>query len=116
MYGYMRPRRRSSFFGALFAAAFGVFWTLTAARAGAPGFFVVFGIVFIVASIVGGISHLLNGGGNGYRSMSRFNGGYSAPMPGPNVAQPAGYCPSCGATRPRPFRFCPNCGKPSGQL
>jgi hypothetical protein len=37
---------------------FGIFWTITAANAGAPGFFVFFGVVFVLFAIVGGLASI----------------------------------------------------------
>jgi hypothetical protein len=42
--------------GSVFMVIFGVIWTCLAASAGAPFFFPLFGVVFIIAAIVGGVS------------------------------------------------------------
>lgn len=50
----IKPGRGPSAMGAFGAAAvsiFGVFWTIGAASAGAPGFFVAFGVVFVLLGI-----------------------------------------------------------------
>ena len=51
-----KPSVAGGLVGALVAGGFGVFWTVTAASAGAPGFFVLFGVLFVIMAIVMGIS------------------------------------------------------------
>jgi len=46
--------------GAIGAAIFGVIWTIGAATMGAPGFFALFGVIFIVFAIVTGIVNIYN--------------------------------------------------------
>ena len=55
---YSVPSQAGSVVGMILAAAFGVFWTVTAASMGAPGLFPLFGIVFVIAAIAGGIASL----------------------------------------------------------
>lgn len=53
---YRVPSGPGSMIGAALAAVFGLFWTGMTIHMGAPWFFPVFGVVFIVAAIVGGLS------------------------------------------------------------
>jgi hypothetical protein len=55
---YSVPGQAGSIAGMILAAVFGVFWTVTAASMGAPGLFPLFGIVFVIAAIAGGIASL----------------------------------------------------------
>lgn len=55
---YSVPSQAGSVVGMVLAAAFGVFWTISSASMGAPGFFPLFGIVFIFAAIAGGLAGL----------------------------------------------------------
>jgi hypothetical protein len=52
------PGRAGIIVGMVLAAGFGVFWTVTAVSMGAPGHFPLFGIVFVIMAIVGGIAGL----------------------------------------------------------
>jgi hypothetical protein len=63
------PTAAGSMIGELIAAGFGIFWTITAASNGAPGFFVLFGLAFVVAAIVGGVIGSTKSGK--YRSAER---------------------------------------------
>jgi hypothetical protein len=45
------PTEVSSLVGALVIGGFGIFWTISAASAGAPPFFSVFGVVFVVLGV-----------------------------------------------------------------
>lgn len=55
---YSVPSQTGSIVGMIIAAAFGLFWTVMAASMGAPFFFPLFGIAFVIFAIVGGISSL----------------------------------------------------------
>lgn len=46
--------------GGIFAAIFGVIWMIGAARIGAPGFFVAFGVVFVLMALCGVFFNLVN--------------------------------------------------------
>ena len=62
----IKPGRGPSAMGGIGSAAaalFGVFWTLAAASMGAPVFFVLFGIVFILLGVVQAIYHFRNATG-----------------------------------------------------
>lgn len=49
--------------GALFAAIFGVIWTAAAASMGAPPFFCLFGVVFVIIGIIQAIYNFKNATG-----------------------------------------------------
>jgi high-affinity Fe2+/Pb2+ permease len=49
------PGKVGTLIGAAVAAVFGIFWTATASSMGAPGFFPLFGVVFILVAVAGGI-------------------------------------------------------------
>ena len=47
----VKPGRGPSgmnFIGSVIAIVFGIFWTIMAARMGAPAFFPIFGVIFII--------------------------------------------------------------------
>ena len=51
----VKPGRGPSgmkFIGSVFSIVFGIFWTIMAARMGAPAFFPIFGVIFIIMGIV----------------------------------------------------------------
>ena len=116
--------------GAIVAGVFGVIWTASAASMGAPGFFVLFGVVFVVLAIGMGVYHFHNA--TSPNRMSEFDivpsshepdpfarharGAPTAPAPtAPAQSVPAdavtGFCPYCGAALSPEFNFCPRCGK-----
>jgi hypothetical protein len=49
------PGKVGALVGAAIAAVFGIFWTVAASSMGAPGFFPLFGVVFVVVAVAGGI-------------------------------------------------------------
>lgn len=112
-------------FGAVIAVIFGIFWTITAASMGAPGFFPLFGVLFILMGIGQVVYHLKNATGeNRYSSFDivedgeepdpldqRFGSASRTEESAP--AQGGGYrfCPYCGAKLGEAFTFCGKCGK-----
>ena len=54
--------------GAVIAIVFGVVWTLSAAQMGAPGFFPLFGVLFILVGVVQAVYNFKNAG-----SKNRFS-------------------------------------------
>ena len=83
-------------FGSLFAAAFGVIWTLLAAGSGAPVLFCLFGVLFVVWGVVQAVYNFRNAGSrNRYSAFDitdeheepdplnqRFDGSSDAPAQG----------------------------------
>jgi hypothetical protein len=59
--GTREPGGIGGLIASLFAAGFGVVWTIGASRIGAPGFFTAFGVIFICFALFGGISTMAKG-------------------------------------------------------
>ena len=130
----VKPGRGPSLIGAILALVVGVpfvlFWIGTASKMGAPGFFVFFGIMMLVAILVSVFIGFYNA--TSRDRISQFDittkteesdpfdrlvqtappeGQSGAPSPKqPAAAKP--FCPYCGASLAQEFKFCPECGKP----
>lgn len=122
----VKPGRGPSAMGALgsvIAVIFGIFWTITAASMGAPFFFPLFGVLFIILGIVQAVYNFKNATGESRYSAfdiveegeepdplnTRFG---NALQDGP--APEAGdlrFCPYCGARLGADFTYCGTCGK-----
>lgn len=114
-------------FGAVIAVIFGVFWTITAVSMGAPGFFPLFGILFILMGVVQVVYNLKNAAGeNRYSAFDIVEDGEepdpldqrfgAASGPDRDADAPASgggfrFCPYCGARLGDEFTFCGKCGK-----
>ena len=134
----IKPGRGPSAMGAMasvFAAIFGVIWTIGAIGIGAPWFFALFGLFFIGQAIVSGIYNYKNATGKNrysefdivdeHEESDPFNDrfGHSrdargADNPGRYSADTAekdgsesNFCPFCGAAAGSEFEFCNKCGK-----
>ena len=111
-------------------AGFGVFWTIMAASMGAPGFFVLFGVVFVLIAI-GGVVYNFHNATHKNR-ISTFDittqneesnpiaqAMGHAPHPsdtgqsgtGSPRKYEGGFCPFCGEKANSEFDYCPKCGK-----
>jgi len=123
----VKPGRGPSFGGAIggvVAAVFGVFWTVSASNMGAPGFFVLFGVVFVLMGLGGAAYHFYNA-----TSENRFSE-YDITVPGEEIdpldprnrkedsspepqkfEEKPSFCPYCGTKLKAFYEFCPNCGK-----
>ena len=120
----IKPGRGPSWAGAIggiLVAIFGVFWTIGASSMGAPPFFTLFGVVFILIAIGGVIYNFYNA-----TSDKRFSD-YDITAPGeePDPLDPKrnkqsfpasftekpAFCPYCGTALQKTFEFCPQCGK-----
>ena len=116
--------------GSLFAAVFGVIWTIAAVSMGAPWFFVLFGVIFIVSAIAQGLYNFKNAAGKNRYSEFDIVDSAEEPDPwnhpldgaeaepwedaGPSGAPESGvlrYCPYCGAQLGAGFEFCGQCGR-----
>ena len=124
----VKPGRGPSAIGvwmAVVAVIFGIFWTVSAASMGAPGFFPVFGVLFIITGIIIGVYHFKNATGKNRYSEFDITGDGEEPDPleqrfghaSGDAAKPSepaseeGYCPYCGAPAERGYTFCRRCGK-----
>lgn len=117
--------------GGIFMAIFGIIWTIGAASMGAPPFFALFGVVFVIMAIAGVVYNLHNA--TGQNRMSDFDittdreesdpiaealghGRANRQTPERTSSQgkrkyPGEHCPFCGTKVESDFDFCPKCGK-----
>ena len=110
--------------GAVIAIVFGIVRTLSAAQMGAPGFFPLFGVLFILAGVVQAAYHFKNAGSK--NRFSAFDITEEGEEPDPlnerigaekertetvSGAGASGYCPYCGAAVEKDFAYCGKCGK-----
>lgn len=109
-------------FGSAIAVIFGIFWTITAMSAGAPGFFPLFGVLFIIMGIAQAVYNFKNATGeNRYSSFDIVEDGEE---PDPldrlcgEIPPPSGqgsgtfrFCPYCGAKLGAEFAYCGKCGQ-----
>ncbi len=125
----IKPGRGPSAMGALgsvVAVIFGIFWTIMAVSMGAPGFFPLFGVLFIIIGIVQVIYNLKNATGeNRYSAFDivedgeepdpleqRFGAGSRMDAADSGTGSGAfRFCPYCGAKLGAEFEFCGKCGK-----
>ena len=126
----VKPGRGPSAMGAVgsvIAVIFGIFWTIMASSMGAPIFFPLFGVLFIIVGIVQAIYNFKNA--TGENRCSAFDIVDSSEEPDPldrhfrpesgAEAAPAEdgesgdfrFCPYCGARLGSGFTFCGKCGK-----
>jgi hypothetical protein len=107
--------------GGILASIFGIFWTIGASSAGAPPFFVMFGVVFVLGALGGAIYHFYNATSDNRLSDYDITGPGEEIDPldarrniknAPTVfkGKPS-FCPYCGTQLQKTFEFCPRCGK-----
>lgn len=112
--------------GSICAAIFGLIWTGAAVSMGAPIFFPLFGIVFVILGIVQAVYNFKNATSeNRYSEFDivdsqeepdpfsqRFGaGGEVSRMPEEPSGNTLRFCPYCGARVSAEFEFCGSCGK-----
>lgn len=107
--------------GNIFAAVFGVIWTLAAASMGAPPFFLLFGVVFVILGIVRAVYSYNQATSGNRHSAFDIVEEHEEPDPlnewlgkqptEPSQASAAGFCPYCGAPAESDYAFCRRCGK-----
>lgn len=135
----VKPGRGPSLMGGVVGIAvalFGVFWTMGAMSKGAPPFFALFGVVFVVVAVVGVIYNFANAVGRDRMSTFDITSGeeesdpiadalgHNRPQPPAEreenaegaIAQgtrrfPGEFCPFCGAKAGPQCNYCPQCGK-----
>lgn len=131
----IKPGRGPSMMGAFGSAAvtvFGVFWTIMAMSMGAPIFFALFGIIFVVMGIAQTVYNFKNA--TGKERFSAFDITDSSEEPDPLNEFFAGkstetevsgrannrstsdiggdaFCPYCGAEAETDYQYCAKCGK-----
>ena len=107
-------------------AIFGVIWTIMAASMGAPFFFPLFGIVFIVIAIGQAIYNFKNATGENRYSeydivdeneeidpMNRRFGAREQQVEAvyPQASEECAFCPRCGTKAQAGDNFCRKCGR-----
>lgn len=116
-------------FGSAAAAVFGVFWTIMAVNMGAPIFFALFGVIFVVLGIVQAVYNYKNATGKERFStfditddseepdpLNEYFGGNQAERSDSNSHSHASgdtdaFCPYCGAETEKEYLYCTKCGK-----
>ena len=129
----IKPGRGPSLLGGLggiIAIGFGIFWTIAASSIGAPGFFTMFGVIFVIAAIVITVYNFYNAASRNRMSAFDITSGNEevdpiakslgfedkppdAPEDKGNAPRkyPGKFCPFCGEKVTEDFDFCPGCGK-----
>lgn len=111
--------------GSIVAILFGIVWTITAASMGAPVFFPIFGVLFVVLGIVQAVYHFKNATGKNRYSAFDITDEREEPDPlnsrfaDDSRQEPArserpatgNFCPYCGSPMQPDHIFCKQCGK-----
>lgn len=129
----IKPGRGPSAMGAMgsvISVVFGIFWTIMAASMGAPFFFPLFGVLFIIMGVVQAVYHFKNAAekerysafdiveeGEEPDPLNRRFGTSGPEAPSSPECGELRFCPYCGAPLGDDFTFCGRCGKklPDGQ-
>lgn len=124
----VKPGRGPSMMGVVssgIAIVFGIAWTGAASNMGAPSFFPVFGVLFVVMGIVNLVYNFKNATGENRFSMFDITDGKEEPDPletylkksrGSNdsenrVSEEVMYCPYCGNRAGSNHDYCSKCGR-----
>ncbi|MDO4732155.1 MAG: zinc ribbon domain-containing protein [Bacillota bacterium] len=123
----IKPGRGPSMMGAMgsvFAAIFGVIWIFATISMGAPFFFPLFGIVFVVMGIVQARFHYKNATGKERYSvadivdaeeepdpLNRQFAGFAEEEDFLQDANAAAFCPYCGSPVAEDHLYCKKCGR-----
>jgi len=129
----IKPGRGPSAMGAMGSAAsglFGIVWTIAAINMGAPIYFALFGVIFVVLAIAQGIYHYKNATGKNRMSLVDITDNNSEPDPLDNFIHNSksfenqtheeqynnvdnlNYCPFCGnKIIDAAYNYCTNCGE-----
>jgi len=123
----VKPGRGPSFMSGLVGivvAIGGIGWTFAAVRMGAPGFFALFGVAFVVIAVVQVVYNFANA--TGKKRFSAFDitehgeeedplNQYFGEQPRDEQERTSGdtglFCPYCGEKVEADYRFCRKCGK-----
>lgn len=96
--------------GSIFAAVFGVFWTMMTINMGTPIFFSMFGVVFVGMGIAQFVIHIKNATGRNPMSLYEITDDRDDLEQYTSTGK-VNYCPNCGKKLNGTFKFCPTCGK-----
>ncbi len=124
----VKPGRGPSAMGAVGSVTvvmFGIFWIAMAVSMRVPGFFLLFGVLFVLVGIIQAVYHFKNATGkNRYSSFDivedreepdplnqRFGTGMQDGSSQDDPGEAFRYCPYCGAKLGYEFEFCGKCGK-----
>ena len=122
----VKPGRGPSAMGAVgsvIVVIFGIFWTITAASMGAPFFFPLFGVLFVILGIVQAVYHFKNATGeNRYSSFDIVEDGEEPDPLNQHFGETLQnapetdsgdfrFCPYCGAKLSADFTYCGKCGR-----
>ncbi len=132
----IKPGRGPSamgFVGSIVAVVFGIFWTIMASSMGAPIFFPIFGIMFIILGILQAIYNYKNATGSNRFSSFDITSDDEETDPlnelfgktkyhdvkiyknndnsNNNDNNDSNFCPYCGTKTNDDYKFCRKCGK-----
>lgn len=123
----VKPGRGPSFMGGIMCllfSVFGVLWTISAGRIGAPSIMTIFGVGFVLLGIGMAIYEFMNATRKKRFSLYDITSDKEEPDPlnerfGEDTARAisdaadgdAAFCPYCGEQAEEGYRYCRKCGK-----